>query len=99
MISARDGAEVWEATLDGGLVVETELHSRRLEDSRQPINDMRSEILGLRERDHVREHLLHREGRSYFDPNTYLLVAGVGEAVGHSGLDLQDLSRPRLDVA
>ena len=48
-ISARDGAEVWEATLDGSGVVETELHSRRLEDSRPPINDMRGEILELRQ--------------------------------------------------
>jgi hypothetical protein len=30
-------------------VVETELHSRRLEDSRQPINGMRAEILELRQ--------------------------------------------------
>jgi dipeptidase E len=48
-ISARDGAGVWEATLDGGRVVETELHSRRLEDNRQPINGMRAEILELRQ--------------------------------------------------
>jgi dipeptidase E len=48
-ISARDGAEVWEASLDGAGVVETERHSRRLEDSRPPINDMRGEILELRQ--------------------------------------------------
>jgi len=48
-ISAREGAEVWEATLDGTGVVETELHSRRLEDNRPPINDMRGEILELRQ--------------------------------------------------
>jgi dipeptidase E len=48
-ISARDGAEVWEATLDGSGMVETELHSRRLDDSRPPINDMRGEILELRQ--------------------------------------------------
>jgi dipeptidase E len=48
-ISARDGAEVWEATLDGAGVIETELDSRRLEDSRPPINDMRGEILELRQ--------------------------------------------------
>jgi dipeptidase E len=47
--SARDGAEVWEATLDGTGVVETQLHSRRLEDSRPPINGMRSEIVELRQ--------------------------------------------------
>ena len=48
-ISAREGAGVWEAALDGPAVVESELHSRRLEDSRQPINDMRAEILELRQ--------------------------------------------------
>ena len=48
-ISARDGAEVWEATLNGAGVEETELHSRRLEDSRPAINDMRGEILELRQ--------------------------------------------------
>jgi dipeptidase E len=48
-ISARDGAEVWEATMDGAGVVETELNSRRLEDSRPPINGMRPEILELRQ--------------------------------------------------
>jgi peptidase E len=48
-ISARDGAEVWEAARDGAGVIETELHSRRLEDSRPPINDMRGEILELRQ--------------------------------------------------
>jgi dipeptidase E len=48
-ISARDGAEVWEATLEGGSVAETELRSRRLEDSRPPINDMPAEILEMRQ--------------------------------------------------
>jgi dipeptidase E len=48
-ISARDGAEVWEATVDGAGVVETEVHSRRLEDNRAPINDMSAEILELRQ--------------------------------------------------
>jgi dipeptidase E len=48
-ISARDGAEVWEATADGARVTETELHSRRLEDSRPAINDMPGEILELRQ--------------------------------------------------
>jgi dipeptidase E len=48
-VSARDGAEVWEARLDDGGVVETELHSRRLEDSRPPINGMRAEIVELRQ--------------------------------------------------
>jgi dipeptidase E len=48
-ISAREGAEVWGATLDGAGVIETELDSRRLEDSRAPINDLRGEILELRQ--------------------------------------------------
>jgi dipeptidase E len=48
-ISARDGAEVWEARLDDGCVIETERHSRHLEDSRQPINGTRAEILELRQ--------------------------------------------------
>lgn len=48
-ISARDGAEVWEATLEDGGVVETELHSHRLEDGRPPINHMRAEIVELRQ--------------------------------------------------
>jgi dipeptidase E len=48
-ISARAGAAVWEATADEGSVVETELIARRLEDSRPPINDMRAEILELRQ--------------------------------------------------
>jgi dipeptidase E len=48
-ISARDGAAVWEVTAENAESRETELHSRRLEDSRQPINDMRSDILELRQ--------------------------------------------------
>jgi dipeptidase E len=48
-ISARDGAAVWEVTAENAGSRETELHSRRLEDSRQPINDMRSDILELRQ--------------------------------------------------
>jgi peptidase E len=48
-ISARDGAEVWEVTAEGAGAIETELHSRRLEDSRPPINDVRGEILELRQ--------------------------------------------------
>src|SRR3954454_2405806 len=47
--SAREGAEVWEATLEGASAVEPELHSRRLEDGRPPINDMRAEIVELRQ--------------------------------------------------
>jgi peptidase E len=48
-ISAREGAEVWDAALDGAGVTETELDSRRLEDTRPPINGMRDEILELRQ--------------------------------------------------
>jgi dipeptidase E len=48
-ISARDGADVWEASLNGDGVIETELHSRRLEDTRPPINEMRAEIRELRQ--------------------------------------------------
>jgi dipeptidase E len=47
--SAREGAEVWEANLDGTGVVEAEVHSRHLEDVRPPINGMRGEILELRQ--------------------------------------------------
>lgn len=47
-ISAREGAEVWDAAPDGAGVTETELDSRRLEDTRPPINGMRDEILELR---------------------------------------------------
>jgi peptidase E len=48
-VSARDGAAVWEVTAENVAARETELDSRRLEDSRQPINDTRSEILELRQ--------------------------------------------------
>jgi dipeptidase E len=48
-ISAREGAAVWEATLEGASAVETELDSRRLEDRRPAINDLRGEILELRQ--------------------------------------------------
>jgi peptidase E len=48
-ISAREGAEAWEAAHNGARVIETELHSRRLEDSRSPINGMRDEIVELRQ--------------------------------------------------
>ena len=48
-ISARDGAAVWEVTADGAGASETELNSRRLEDSRAPINDARADILELRQ--------------------------------------------------
>jgi dipeptidase E len=48
-ISAREGAEVWEVSAENGGAREVELHSRRLEDNRAPINDMRAEILELRQ--------------------------------------------------
>jgi dipeptidase E len=48
-IVARDGAAVWEVTAESGGARETELHSRFLEDSRRPVNDMRAEIVELRE--------------------------------------------------
>jgi peptidase E len=48
-ISARDGAAVWEVSAENGNAREVELHSRRLQDSRPPINDMREEILELRQ--------------------------------------------------
>jgi dipeptidase E len=48
-ITARDGAAVWEVTAENGTARETELRSRVLEDSRPPINDMRGEILELRQ--------------------------------------------------
>jgi dipeptidase E len=49
MISARDGAAVWEVTAENVGAREAKLPSRRLEDSRPPINDVRSEILELRQ--------------------------------------------------
>ena len=48
-ISARDGAAVWEVSAESGSAREEELYSRRLEDNRQPINDMRADILELRQ--------------------------------------------------
>jgi dipeptidase E len=48
-ISARDGAAVWEVRAEGNGAREAELHPRRLEDSRQPINDTRDDILELRQ--------------------------------------------------
>ncbi len=47
--TAREGAAVWEVTAENAGAREVELHSRRLEDSRQPINEMRSDILELRQ--------------------------------------------------
>jgi dipeptidase E len=47
--SARDGAAVWEVAANGNGAREIELHSRQLEDSRQPINEMREDILELRQ--------------------------------------------------
>jgi dipeptidase E len=48
-ISARDGAAVWEVTAEANGTREVELHSRRLEDNRPPINEMREDILELRQ--------------------------------------------------
>jgi peptidase E len=48
-ISARDGAAVWEVSADSGSAREEELHSRHLEDTRPPINDLRADILVLRQ--------------------------------------------------
>jgi peptidase E len=47
--TARDGAAVWEIGVENGGTRETELQSRRLEDSRAPINGMHPEILELRQ--------------------------------------------------
>jgi dipeptidase E len=48
-VSAREGAAIWEVTPENAGAREVELHPRQLEDSRQPINDMRSDILELRQ--------------------------------------------------
>jgi dipeptidase E len=48
-VTARDGAGVWEVRPENAGAREVELHSRRLEDGRQPINDTRSDILELRQ--------------------------------------------------
>jgi dipeptidase E len=48
-ISARESAAVWEVTPENAGAREVELRSRQLEDSRPPINDMRSDILELRQ--------------------------------------------------
>jgi dipeptidase E len=48
-VTAREGAAVWEVNTENAGAREVELHSRQLEDSRQPINDMRSDILELRQ--------------------------------------------------
>jgi peptidase E len=48
-ISAREGAAVWEVAPENTGSREVELYSRRLEDRRPPINDMRSDILELRQ--------------------------------------------------
>jgi dipeptidase E len=48
-ISARDGAAVWEVAAENGEARELELHSRRLEDNRSPIDETRAEILELRQ--------------------------------------------------
>ena len=62
-VSAREGAQAWEATLDGGRLLETELHSRRLEDSRPPINHMSAEIVELRQTLAIRSVRRHSRRR------------------------------------
>jgi dipeptidase E len=47
--TARQGAAVWEVSVENGGTREAELHSHRLEDSRAPINDTSAEILELRQ--------------------------------------------------
>ena len=48
-ISARDGAAVWEVTAGDGGLRETELHSRKLEDSRPAITAIPRDVLELRQ--------------------------------------------------
>jgi dipeptidase E len=48
-VSAREGAAVWKVTPENAGAHEAELPSRRLEDSRPPINGTRSDILELRQ--------------------------------------------------
>jgi peptidase E len=62
-ISAREGAEVWRASLEEGGVVETELRSRRLEDGRPPINGMHAEIRELRQTLAMQARHRRRAGR------------------------------------
>ncbi|HEY1236773.1 MAG TPA: peptidase E [Solirubrobacterales bacterium] len=62
-ISARDGARVRQVEIDGGQVIETELRSRRLEDSRLPINEIPAEILELR------QTMASRAAKSLQDPH------------------------------
>jgi dipeptidase E len=49
-IAARDGAEVWQVSVrNGSGPTETALESRRLEDTRPPINHVPAEIIELRQ--------------------------------------------------
>ena len=68
-LSARQGAAVWEVTPENAGAREVELHSRQLEDSRPPINEMRSDILELRQtlatRSERRRAHRRRPGRLY----------------------------------
>ena len=49
-VTARDGAAVWEVSAENGSGArETELHPRRLEDRRPPINGVPEEIVELRQ--------------------------------------------------
>ena len=47
--TAREGAAVWVVTAENGSAREAELPSRMLDESRPPVNDIRGEILELRQ--------------------------------------------------
>lgn len=49
---------------------------------------------GLGERDHLREHVLHREGGPYLDEHAGLVVPGVGERVRHAARDHDHVAGP-----
>jgi dipeptidase E len=48
-VTARDGAAVWWVTADGGAATETERESLPLDESRAPIDGIRTEIVELRQ--------------------------------------------------
>ncbi len=66
-VSAREGTAVWEVAPENAGAREVELHSRQLEDSRPPINELRSDILELRQtlatRESRRRSARRRPGR------------------------------------
>ncbi|HKH22213.1 MAG TPA: Type 1 glutamine amidotransferase-like domain-containing protein, partial [Solirubrobacterales bacterium] len=47
--TAREGTAVWVVTAENGSAREAELPSRMLDESRPPVNDIRGEILELRQ--------------------------------------------------